>query len=683
VRILILILALTTIIRAQESVVPQDDDPEGIVRITTNLVQLDVTVLDKKGKHVTDLTADDFIVLENGRPQTITNLSYVSTAEAVDSSAILSAGSTRNVNTLRPEQVRRTMAIVIDDLGLSFQSMHFVTRAIKTFINNQMRPGDLMTVIRTSSGSSGLQQFTSDKRMLLTMVDSIRWNPRSRSGVRVGDAAFAGVDNLEEDMSSHGTLGAVQLIVRGLTEMPGRKSIVLFSDGFRLFREGEETDRVREALNNLVDRANRASTVIYTIDTRGVEPFGLTAKDRVIMREGLDLPPPEFQSQMASSLEMTDGMKLLADETGGRFFGNSNDLSSSVERAIEEQSGYYLVAYKPEASSFDLKTGKRKFNKIKVTLKRKDLVVRSRTGFYGVEDRRPNETLLTRKDKIIKALYSPFTEATVDVRLTALFLNERKGKTSESFVRSLLHVDPQDISLKRSTDGLYHGTLDIAAATLDYNGMAVDSHGTTYSLKLKEDQYREIQRSGILYYMNVPIKSPGAYQLRIAVLDGATENIGSVSQFVEVPDLRKKNLTMSGLVLINSIHEMAKAASERKSSSVINAQSELVVRRFRKGMTIDYASMVYNAMIDSKSRYPSITTRIRLLKEGKEIYAGTPKPLTLREVPDPLRVPVVGRFSLGSNLQPGDYTMHLEISDNLRRDKKKTASQWIDFEIRD
>src|SRR4029078_6631736 len=92
----------------------------------------------------------------------------------------------------RPEDVRRTIALVVDDLGLSFSSTHFVRRALKQFVYQQMQPGDLVAIIRTSGGIGALQQFTSDKRRLYAAIEHIRWYPAGRSGVGVIGPASLG-----------------------------------------------------------------------------------------------------------------------------------------------------------------------------------------------------------------------------------------------------------------------------------------------------------------------------------------------------------------------------------------------------------------------------------------------------------------------------------------------------------
>jgi len=159
-----------------------------VVKITTNLIQIDVTVTDKNGKTVPDLRAEDFEIYENGEKQSISNFLFISnlTREATVAAGQNQASgqnTARPLPPLTPGQVRRTIAIVIDDLNLSFESVFYTRIALKKFVNEQMQPNDLVAVIRTGGGVGALQQFTSDKRLLLAAIEKIRWNPLGTAGL--------------------------------------------------------------------------------------------------------------------------------------------------------------------------------------------------------------------------------------------------------------------------------------------------------------------------------------------------------------------------------------------------------------------------------------------------------------------------------------------------------------------
>src|SRR5215813_1406391 len=159
---------------------------QDVVRITTQLVQVDVVVTDKKDKHVEDLNEDDFELLVDGKKQQLTHFSHISLpmvkrepAPKKKADAVV-APESMPTRQLEPEEVRRTIAFVVDDMGLSPPSMALARETLKTFVAEQMQDGDLVAIIRTGSGLGMLEQFTSDKRILYTAIENLVWNPLSR-----------------------------------------------------------------------------------------------------------------------------------------------------------------------------------------------------------------------------------------------------------------------------------------------------------------------------------------------------------------------------------------------------------------------------------------------------------------------------------------------------------------------
>ena len=168
---------------------PAATPPEGeVVKISTNLIRIDVSVTDAKSKPVTDLKQSDFDVFENGAKQKITSFSFVSSVR--DRTPLLKPVEKTQDATLpapptltpRPSALRRTIALLVDDLSLSFESVYYTKRALKKFVDEQMQEGDLVAVIRTGAGVGALQQFTSDKRMLHAAIERVKWNPMGSGG---------------------------------------------------------------------------------------------------------------------------------------------------------------------------------------------------------------------------------------------------------------------------------------------------------------------------------------------------------------------------------------------------------------------------------------------------------------------------------------------------------------------
>ncbi|HXM47430.1 MAG TPA: VWA domain-containing protein [Pyrinomonadaceae bacterium] len=704
---------------SQEIQKPGSDD---VVRITTNLVQVDAVVTDKNGKIVTDLKPEEIKILEDGRVQKITNFAYYATetvpesarqqkAAAIDKNAPV-APPTR----LRPEDVRRTIAIVVDDLGLSFESTHFVQRALKKFVDEQMQPGDLVAIIRTGGGMGALQQFTSDKRQLYAAIERVKWSSMGRGGVSAFaplepptageagpdiDARNEELNQFREDMFSVGTLGAISYVVKGLRELPGRKSILLVSDGFRIYSRDDPTRNylALERLRRLIDEAGRASVVIYTMNATGLQTLSLTAADN----PGSGDVEKMLSNRRTAAFETQEGLSYLARETGGIAIKNNNDLSGGIRRVLEDQKGYYLIGYRPDNSTFDPKTGRRTFHKLSLKITRPGKFnVRMRNGFYGVTDEDRHAPLQrTLAQQMVSALASPFGSTGVHLRLTSLFSNDPRAG---SILRSMLHVDARDLTFTSEANGKHKCVFDVLAMTFGDNGVTVDQIGQTYTMQLTEAIYRRVLREGLVYYLSVPIKKPGAYQLRISFRDTSTERVGSASQFVEVPDLKKNRLALSGLVVRgeNPVERTTAAAGANPSAVVAgnqaatnpdsatqdqdaadqrNPEASPAVRHFSRGLLMDYLFIIYNAHLDKTTNKAQLISQVRLFRDGKPVYTGKESPLDFSGVVDPKRVVSGGSIRLGSDLVPGDYVLQVIVKDMLADEKHRTVTQWMDFEI--
>ncbi|MDT7689536.1 MAG: hypothetical protein QOE46_2295 [Acidobacteriota bacterium] len=769
------VAAQTTAPARQSQQQPSHPEDEEVVRITSSLVQTDVVVTDKDGKQVTDLTADDFEIMENGRPQVITNFSYITTGPATNSTTATNstaapsptptrdrAGIAPPIPTarLRPEQVRRAIALVVDDLRMSAEGVHATQQALRKYVDEQVQPGDLVAIIRTSAGIGALQQFTSDRQQLYAAIERVKVLARSS---RLGAFTSVGVlerletqtveptmtlssdqpspsgsgkggepdkhssqslNEFRDTLFTVGTLGALNFVVRGLKELPGRKAVVLFSDGIEIFNlnsDGQDRhERVLAAMRQLVDQANRASVVIYSVDTRGLQPTGLTAGETSAGSPlGPDGAGPSgplngvagirtdqvgqqvLGARSGELFEGQNGLNYLSRETGGVALFNQNDLNKGIRRALDDIRGYYLIGYRPDESTFDPSTGRRHFNTWTIKVKnRSNLHVRTRSGFLGVADDDAHARKRTRSEQLMAALLSPFSAGGVNLKLTSFFLNDASlGST----IRSVMLMDARDLTFTPLPDGRKQAVLDVVAVTLGEDGQVVDQVNLIETIRVKPEKLERFMREGMLYGMNVPVRQPGAYQLRIAVRDSATGRVGSASQYIEVPNVSKDKLTLSSLVitgnrpetkardLISSVLGAPVPSSAAESAARVVAGGEGLIgtedplaspasRLFRYGMYLDYACMVFNAR-SGKSKTPQLKTQVKLFREGQQVFAGEVLPLELSGQSDMARLVVARRLQLGTILDPGDYVLQLTVMDATSSGGQRTATRWIDFKL--
>jgi VWFA-related protein len=687
---------------ATPSATPPDEGE--VVKISTALIQVDVTVTDKRGKIITDLRRDEIEIYENGKKQDITNFGFISNVrDVVEKGKSGEPPPVLPPGTLKPDQVRRTIALVVDDLTLSFESTYFVRRALKKFVDEQMQDGDLVAIIRTGAGIGALQQFTTDRRQLYAAIEKVKWNSIGAGGIGTfapleakidtgepeeepepGERTPEGIErefnDFRQSVFATGTLGAVNYVVRGMADLPGRKSVMLLSDGFKLFTKDAggtiEASRILDSLRRLVDQANRASVVVYTMDARGLQVTGITAADNTNGRTSEEIQQAATDRR-DELLDTQDGLHYLARETGGFAIVNNNDLSGGIRRILDDQS-YYLVGYEPDAETFDPKT--RRFNKLTVKVTRPGARVRYRSGFFGVSNEnviRPRET---GDQRLMNALTSPFAVNDISLRLNALFGHDKRRG---AFVRSLVHIAAKDLTFTDQPEGSKKAVFDVIAVGFGDNGAAVDQISKSYTLTVTKDAHEKTLKSGFVYDFTFPIKKPGAYQLRVALRDQGSGKVGSANQFVEVPDIKKNRITLSGVVLENISYDLWQKREAAGSSSAVGESaplSDTSLRQFKRGTVINYGFTIFNAK-SITGRPVNLTSQLTLFFEGKPIFVGKPQPISPRAGADTKAIPHASSLSLATKMALGEYVLQIVITDNLAKEKRKTVTQFVQFEI--
>lgn len=671
----------------------QSGDQDDVIKITTNLVQVDVVVT-KGGKLVTDLTADDFEIYEDGRRQTITSFAYISN---IPTSAPQPAPTTATkkkddvvvpFTPVKPNDPRRIMAFVVDDLGIAWENIPLVKRQLRKFINEQMEPHDLVAIIRTGGELGVLQQFTNDKRLLLRAVERLRWNHCNRVGIHtfapVGVSDFGG--SLCGGRSYYSSLRSLGFIVDAMGQLPGRKSMVVLSDSMPVETQenelgsgpgtargerltlGPNTENFSGALHKVAERAIRSSVVIYSVETTGLVYTGPTAADpfplglrQVWAGEGPAETGPQQTTRMMNDRSKAlwnrrQGGDLIARQTGGFPIRNSN--SYDFDRILEDQAGYYLLGYRPSEETFN-----RRLHRIKAKVKRSGMSLRTRFGFVGVTKEEAKRAKPTPRSATNLALASPFAAQDIEVDLTSFFADD---KQSGPVVRSFVYVDPKDLTFTR-VDGRYHASLELYGVIFGDNGVIVEERADAATFNFSDADYEQITRDGIGIGFDMPAKRPGAYQVRVAARDKATSKIGTAGQYMAVPDLKKKQqLAVSGIVL-----------------GTINADKTVGrtgIRRFLAGSDLYYAYNLYNA-IDENGNPRDLVMDVILFREGKVVQTVPGVPIVATDQSDRSQVFVGSTLRLDPALEPGHYHLQVVVRNRNVKQKGPAVAQWADFAI--
>ena len=374
-----------------------------VVRLSVEIVQVDVVVTDKKGRPVADLTAADFEVLQDGKRQTVSQAAYVGSgpvARAPIRPADPDAPTTPEARaTPGPTD---PIVFVIDDHALSLPSVAATTRALLQFAD-EMKADDEVFLLRSSrrraeirpvEGPAELRAAARGLRQLPGAAD----DPLEYAG-GLGrtpyDSPLLATNVHLNRLLARQSLLSLQNVVDALRAWKGRKTLVLFSEGYPIwdvrgkdapslldpvYRRGGE---VLDEVERLSDLANRASVVIHTLDPRGLIPAGISASDAN--------PNPSHEAFLAVLAQRRAAVSTsqaslayLAERTGGLAVANRNDVGEGVSRILSGSREYYLVGYEPERSTFG--GGRPRFHSIEVRVKRPGLKVRSRKGFFGVSD---------------------------------------------------------------------------------------------------------------------------------------------------------------------------------------------------------------------------------------------------------------------------------------------------------
>jgi VWFA-related protein len=526
-------IASVLVLVAAAALVSQDAPQKPGIQVHTRLVQVDVIVRDKTGP-IANLTKDDFVLLDQGKPQKIGVFSIESSVSAAQPAQPLlqntfsdlpqyTASSLRsvtivlldNLNTLmgNSSDVNESRPRWLEDLALANAKAHLIE-----YIKD-LDPKDRVAIYGLSDTLHVLCDFTSDRDRLLTILQGYNASGRTdRDLVEPGalhlpgaaermdskaDAAAEGAATMENRRRSTETMAALQAIASHVANIPGRKNLVWL--GSNLPFSGTAIARV----------LSRAQIAAYPIDGRGLLSWAA-----VPSFEG----PPEGISAILSTQDAPalapgptgiDTMKKMAEETGGIAFVNSNDLTGAIRKAIEDSAITYTLGFYVDEASFD-----GKFHEIKVQVKQPGLNVRYPKGYYALAD--TPATKDERRSNFLAAIVSPIDSSSIPVEVKV----NRVNQPSPDSLTLSGTIDIHDIRLVQTGD-MRIGVVDVIILQQDETGKVLNESTDQLNLRFTEEQYSAMLKSGIRFRKTAQPK-PGATTLRVLVQDPSTAAIGSL-----------------------------------------------------------------------------------------------------------------------------------------------------------
>jgi VWFA-related protein len=673
---------------------------EQVVRISTELVQVDVVVTDKNGRIVRGLTKDDFTLSDKGKKQFISFFEFVDAGKGAATPADKAKSEpapSASKEGLSEAEVKRVFAFVIDDLTIRFEDLSYLQQMLMNFVDNQMQPNDLVAIVRTVSGKGLLQQFTTSKDLLRRAINALVigshpmrvFNNPQAERVTSADLAAAGaggigdssgiidtsgesvdIDNPQEDtnrlLRSVMSLGTASFVIDGLKQLPGRKSLVLISGGIPILssRPGSSAANISNFLNQLSDKATRAGVAIHTLDIRGMQAqVGVAAFDDTPGKSATDMRassgfgriPDESlmgDKNPFDTMEAQQGLRVLSSATGGISVLNRNDFNAGLGKIVDSSEGYYLLAYTPSEGKFE-----GDFHKLDIKVKGEYKVYSRRGYFARVEkaDTAPS----TKQEIVLAAVKAPLARRDIDVDAMVLY---KAAPPNQGAIDINVVIDPRKLQFDEQ-NGKQEANLDVDGFVFDELGKLRGGFSETVTMSLSPDEYKRAVASGFTYSANTKLP-PGVYQIRLAVYDNKNKKIGTLSRYLEVPDISKGRLSASSLLL---------GAAPQKDMNSTAPTPISGNRQISRKQDLRYAVVIYNPK--QKDGKPQVTTQLVISQNGQQIFKQAEEVVPAGQGNQLIKL---GQLGLAS-VKPGRYTMTLIITDPLADKKAQTISRSMDF----
>jgi len=550
--------------RAQANQPAAPQQPPITFRAEINYVEVDARVLDAQGKFIPSLTAGDFQVLEDGKPQQVTAFSLVNIpVERIERPLFASKPIEPDVRTNLQAANGRIYLIVLDDLHTHPLRSNRTKVAARQFIEKYIGSNDMAAVVYTGGRVDASQDFTGNQRLLVQAVDKFMGRKLRSSTMNKVDDYFrnagtpnAGekptdLDDKERGYQARSALETIRNLSQYLGNIRGRrKALVMFSEGIdydinNVF-ENTEATTVMDTTREVIAAATRANVAVYGVDPRGLTSGG----DDLIEVQSFpdDTSVGLGSGSLFNEVRMAqDSLRVLSEETGGFAVVNRNDFASAFQRIVDDNSAYYVMGY---YSTNDKRDGR--FRKIEVKLNNQPgLVVRARKGYVAPRGRAPEVKPITANSpspELRDAIESPLPLPGLPLGMTAVVF---KGPAPKGSVVISTLVNGSSLPFAE-TGGMFKNDLEVMSMATDEKGKATYSDRNTVNLSMKADTVNRVKATGFRVIQSIDL-APGRYQLRVAVRESNTKKAGSVTFDLEVPDFAKSPLLMSSLAITSAM----------------------------------------------------------------------------------------------------------------------------------
>jgi VWFA-related protein len=530
--------------------------PQATFRGGTDLVQVDVSVLDSKRHPVRGLKAEDFTILEDGQPRDIQAFTEVNLPDRLqprDGSWTREAPSDVATNQTGQEEGR--LVIILLDRTIPVGEPTITAKRIAAAVINQLSPGDLGAVVSTSNGA--VQNLTSDRARLLRAINASDLSTDISDEAKEIEAAVFALTGRNWSTLNDGRCQCGLCVLETITRVAdavqgsvGRRKVLFFIGSDLLVQAADPPGapnndvgcgtRLKNARAVMFTAVDRANLTIHSLDPSGLATVTAIGRPSSTLRPGTGPSgAAAVTSGIGDTLRRQGNLEVLPDRTGGRAVMNTNGPDLSVPKIFHESDSYYLIGFRPADT-----TANGKFHQITVKTTRRGLDVRARSGYTAATAATPAASATTAslsapvRDALTGLL--PAGSTAIDLNAAA-FAIPGTDKAAIALTVGINAFASQASGGNGSTRG---SPLEIVATAFDPGGRPKAMARQTLELSWPAPAGASEHRFDALSRIDLP---PGEYELRVAVSgEGRT---ASVFSYVTVPAFAAAPLSLSNVVV--------------------------------------------------------------------------------------------------------------------------------------
>jgi VWFA-related protein len=758
---------------------PKEERESQEIKVKTELMEVRAVVTDRNGRVLENLKKEDFELLENDQPQEISFFSISQVGSERNQPAAGVSGAQDKVAGLKPERSRpaagetepqdkaagvqttherlsappvRTTLLFVDNLHLSFSSLNWVKQALRRFIKERLTEQDVVAVATSSQTLGVAQQFTRDQQLLNYAIEQIRLGPFRHENyftpnlaadviadridavrlavdiVRQEQNIVCGCDMLratarteasqvlsESSYSRKASLAILQDFAEQMIRLPGKRMIVIFSDGFTL--RDNDGDTHNEQLQPAIDRAVRSGVVIYAIDAKGVQtPPTVDASKNIRRSDAASLAKPEPMPGTLEGVEAAkekqereacadapycpndphycdprcfipalsllehyantyereemNGLYALADQTGGKMYNDTNNLGDALGRAFDANRYYYVLSYYLRPGGDD-----RGFRRIMVRVRsHPEYKVQSPRGFlpYDTIAKPETDAGKTPQQRLIQAMRAPLPETDVGISAQAEFM---ETESDDKQVSLIVYFDGDRLQYREQGQRNVFG-LEILYLVYDSSGKQVEGISANVEGRLTPERASQAKTSGYRFSRRLTLK-PGVYQVRIGVREEGSDRMGTATAWVQVPEIAHSKLEMSSLILRDPLDTDPAAKEGINVSELEQVRMVRGIPLYSRDDFCDYSFRVHEGTPTPANR--DLVWMRELLQGGKPIKQEpwVPIPAEGKNLDSKGWFDVDGEVDLGG-FNPGVYELRISVKEAR---SNKTAQRTAVFSV--